>query len=87
MQILAQAVEGAKSLDSDKLADYLRSHTFKTIAGDIKYGLNGEWAEARTLLVQFQNVKSNDLGQFKDPQTEVILSPDKTGTLIYPYRQ
>ena len=38
MQVLQQAVEGAKSLDQDKLADYLRSHTFKTIAGDIKFG-------------------------------------------------
>ena len=38
MQVLQQAVEGAKSLDQQKLADYLRSHTFKTVAGDIKFG-------------------------------------------------
>ena len=38
MQVLQQAVEGSKSLDQDKLADYLRTHTFKTIVGDVKFG-------------------------------------------------
>jgi branched-chain amino acid transport system substrate-binding protein len=87
MQVLQQAVEGVKGLDQDKLADYLRSHTFKTAVGDIKFGPSGEWAEARVMEVQFQNVKSNDLEQFKDPKTEVILWPPelKTGDVIYPY--
>jgi branched-chain amino acid transport system substrate-binding protein len=87
MQVLQQAVEGAKSLDQDKLADYLRSHTFKTIIGDVKFGPNGEWAEPRVLEVQFQNVKANDMEQFKDPKTEVILWPQtlKTGDVTYPY--
>ena len=89
MQVLQQAVEATKTLDHDKLADYLRSHTFKTIAGDIKYGPNGEWAEARVMAVQFRNIKGNDLDQFKDPKTEVILWPDheKTGSMIYPYTE
>src|SRR6185312_10013127 len=43
MQVLQQAIEGTKSLDQQKLADYLRSHTFKTLAGDIKFGPTGEW--------------------------------------------
>ena len=47
MQVLQQAVEGTKGLDQDKLADYLRSHTFKTVVGDVKFGPNGEWAEPR----------------------------------------
>ena len=47
MQVLQQAVEGTKSLDQDKLADYLRTHTFKTVVGDVKFGPNGEWAEPR----------------------------------------
>jgi branched-chain amino acid transport system substrate-binding protein len=87
MQVLQQAVEGTKSLDQDKLADYLRSHTFTTIVGDVKFGPNGEWAEPRVNEVQFQNVKANDVEQFKDPKTEVILWPPslKTGDLIYPY--
>jgi branched-chain amino acid transport system substrate-binding protein len=87
MQVLQQAVEGTKSLDQDKLADYLRSNTFKTIVGDIKFGPDGEWAEARVMEVQFQGLKNNDVNQFKDPKTEVILWPPslKTGNVIYPY--
>jgi branched-chain amino acid transport system substrate-binding protein len=87
MQVLQQAVEGTKSLDQDKLADYLRTHTFKTIIGDVKFGSNGEWAEPRVAEVQFQGVKANDVEQFKVPNTEVMLWPPalKTGDVIYPY--
>ena len=87
LQVLQQAVEGTKSLDQQKLADYLRSHTFKTVAGDIKFGPNGEWTESRVMEVQFQNVKGNDVEQFKDPKVEVVLWPPslKTGDVIYPY--
>jgi len=89
LQVLQQAVDGAKSLDQDKLADYLRTHTFNTIVGDVKFGSNGEWAEPRVVEVQFRNVKANDLEQFRDPSTEVILWPPtlKTGDVIYPYTE
>jgi len=87
MQVLQAAVEGVGSLDQQKMADYLRSHTFKTLAGDITFGPNGEWTEARVLEVQFQNVKGNDVEQFKDPKVEVVLYPPslKNGDVIYPY--
>jgi branched-chain amino acid transport system substrate-binding protein len=88
MQVLQAAVEGAKSLGQEKLADYLRSHTFHTVVGDITFGPDGEWTEARVMEVQFQNVKSNDLAHFKDPsKTEAILYPPslKNGEIIYPY--
>ncbi len=89
MQVLQQAVEGTKSLDQDKLADYLRTHTFKTVVGDVKFGPNGEWSEPRVLEVQFRGIKSNDLDQFKNPNTEVILWPAalKTGSVEYPYTE
>ncbi|HEY4044486.1 MAG TPA: amino acid ABC transporter substrate-binding protein [Rhodopila sp.] len=89
MQVLQQAVQGAGSLDQQKLADYMHSHTFKTVAGDITFGKSGEWTDARVLEVQFQNVKSNDIEQFKDGRTEVVLVPPelKNGTLIYPYSE
>ena len=63
------------------------SHTFKTVVGDVKFGPNGEWTEARVLEVQFRNMKSNDVDQFKDPKVEVILYPPalKNGDLVYPY--
>ncbi len=87
MQVLQQAVETAKSLDDDKFADALHKGTFKTIVGDIKFGSNGEWVEPRVMAVQFQGVKSNDMEQFRDPKTEVILWPPalKTGDVEYPY--
>jgi branched-chain amino acid transport system substrate-binding protein len=87
MQVLQQALEGAKTLDQQKLADYMHSHTFKTVAGDFAFGPNGEWTEARVLEVQFQNVKGNDVEQFRAPKVEVVLYPAglKNGDLIYPY--
>jgi len=87
MQVLQQAVEGTKSLDQAKLADYLRTHTFKTIVGDIKFGSNGEWAAPKVLEVQWQNVQGNNVAQFNDPKTEAVLWPnaEKSGTINYPY--
>jgi len=89
MQVLQQTVEGIKGLDQDKMADYLRSHTFKTVVGDVKFGPDGEWSEARVMEVQFRDIKNNDVAQFKDPNTEVILWPPqlKTGTVTYPYNE
>jgi branched-chain amino acid transport system substrate-binding protein len=89
LQVLQQAVEGIKGTDQDKLADYLRTHTFKTVVGDVKFGPNGEWSEPRVNEVQFQNIKANDIEQFKDPKTEVILWPPelKTGDLMDPYSE
>ncbi len=89
LQVLQQAVEGIKGVDQDKLADYLRTHTFTTVVGDVKFGPNGEWSEPRVNEVQFQNIKANDIEQFKDRKTEVILWPPelKTGDLMYPYSE
>ena len=63
-QVLAQAVEGANSLDHAKIADYIHSHAFQTVVGDIEYDGEGEWAKPRTLLTQFQNVAEGNLAQF-----------------------
>jgi branched-chain amino acid transport system substrate-binding protein len=87
-QVLEQAVEGTKSLDQEKLADYMHNTNFKTIMGDIKFGPDGEWAEPRILTIQYQGLKGNDLEQFSKPGVQVILDPPayKTGTLQYPYK-
>ena len=86
MQLLKQAIDGTKSLDQNRLADYLSNHTFHTVVGDIKFGPDGEWAEPRVLEVQFQGVESDDIEQFKDPKTEVILWPAqyRTGNFVDP---
>jgi branched-chain amino acid transport system substrate-binding protein len=87
--VLQQAVEGTKSLDQDKIAEYIRKTTFKTVVGDVKFGAKGEWAEERMLLIQFQNIKGNSVEDFRDLSTEVILYPPqyKSGNLIYPYEK
>lgn len=88
MQVLEQAVNGAKTLEDAKLADYIRSHTFKTVVGDITYGKDGEWAETRLIWTQFQGIKGNSLDEFRKPETEVVLLPKEfsSGTLITPYQ-
>jgi branched-chain amino acid transport system substrate-binding protein len=87
LQVLGEAVTATKSLDQDKLAQYIREHTFKTVIGDIKFGENGEWAEPRLLQTQFQHIKGNGVDQFKNPATEVVLAPPQyvSGRMIYPY--
>jgi branched-chain amino acid transport system substrate-binding protein len=89
LQVLAQAIENTKSLDDGKLADYMRAATFKTIAGDVKFGSDGEWTDARVLAVQFQKVRGNGIEQFRDVSTMQIVLPDqyKTGGLIYPFEK
>jgi branched-chain amino acid transport system substrate-binding protein len=87
LQILGEAVQATQSLDQDKLADYIRDHTMKTVVGDLKFGKGGEWTEPRVLQIQFQDVKGNGVEQFKNPATQVILSPKAyvSGKIIYPY--
>ena len=87
LQVLGDAVEGTKSLDQTKLADYIRSHSFDTIVGGITFGKDGEWSKPRVLEVQWQNIKNNSLDEFKDTKTEAILEPTeyRTGSVIAPY--
>jgi branched-chain amino acid transport system substrate-binding protein len=86
-QVLAQAVEGAKSLDPDKLAAYMHSHKFETVAGEVEYGADGEWTQGRTVYTQFQHVAPNDVEQFANGKVQPVLWPPqyKTGDMIYPY--
>jgi branched-chain amino acid transport system substrate-binding protein len=86
-QVLVEAVTETKSLDHDKLAAYLSSNSFDTVAGPISFGKDGEWAESRQVLTQVQNAAPNNLEQFRDGAKQPILWPPKykSGTLIYPY--
>ena len=87
LQVLGDAIEATKSLNDDTLADYIRKTTFKTVVGDVKFGDKGEWAQERMLLVQFQNIKTHSIDEFRNLSTEVILYPPqyKSGDMIYPY--
>ena len=87
-QALAQAVTACNCLDDTKIAAYLHANEIQTIAGNIRFGKDGEWAESNILTTQFQGVeKAGDVAQFADPMKEVVLTPEKykNGTMIYPY--
>jgi len=86
-QVLAAAVEGTKSFDHPKIADYIRTHTFDTVVGQIKFGKDGEWAKPRMIVTQWQNITGNDLAQVTDLKNWVVVWPPehKTGKLIYPF--
>jgi len=87
MQTLEAAVQAVGGLDDKALADYIRSHTFSTIVGDIKFGARGEWAEPRVLLVQYRDIVGNDINQFKQPGKQIIVYPPryKSGELRVPF--
>jgi branched-chain amino acid transport system substrate-binding protein len=89
LELLQKAVEGAKSLNDDKVADYLRGNTIRTIMGDIKFGKGGEWADSGMLQVQYHDIKGNTVDQFKGMDTQSVLTPAKlkTGDVIYPYEK
>jgi branched-chain amino acid transport system substrate-binding protein len=89
MEVLGQAVEATKSLDQGKLAKHMQTATYQTIVGPVKFGGNGEWQKTRALMVQFRNLKPNDLEQFAKAGSRVVLYPPevKTGELAFPYRQ
>jgi len=88
MELIEQAVKGAGGTNDDKLAEFCRKNTFKTMVGDISFNDDGEWSFAQVVAVQFQGIQGNGIEQFRDPKTEVILWPKKykTGDVIYPYK-
>jgi branched-chain amino acid transport system substrate-binding protein len=87
LQVLGDAVEGTQSLDQDKIADYIRTHTFKTVVGDVAFGNKGEWAKSRILTIQFQNIAGTSVDDFRDGKGETVIWPDeyKAGDAILPY--
>ncbi len=86
-QTLAQAVTETKSLDHDKLAEYLHKASFKTVAGDFSFAKDGEWSKSRAVWTQVQNAEPNNVEQFRTGKALPVVWPPewKTGTLIYPY--
>jgi branched-chain amino acid transport system substrate-binding protein len=89
LQVLGQAIEATKSLEDAKLADYMRSATFTTVVGDIKFGPNGELSKPLVVAVQYHDIKNDDLQPFKDLSVVTIVGPKehKTGDVIYPYEK
>jgi len=90
VQILGDAIKGANSIDDDKLAAYLKSHSFDTIMGPVKFGNKGEWAESRMLTVQYHDIKPDvDMKTWAGMSYQTVLHPKnlETGKLIFPYEK
>jgi branched-chain amino acid transport system substrate-binding protein len=87
MQVLGEAITQTGGLNDDTLAEYIHSHPFKTIVGEISFGADGEWTKPQNLFVQYHGIKSNDIEQFRDDSHIAILFPPqfKTGELIAPF--
>jgi branched-chain amino acid transport system substrate-binding protein len=89
-QLIGEAIEGAKSIKDDQLADYLRTHEFKTIMGDIRFGKNGEWTKSGMLQVQYHGITdAANLETWRGMGYQTVISPveQTTGNIIYPYEK
>ena len=87
-EVLGDAVEGAKSINDDKLAEYLHNNEFKTIMGDFRFGKDGEWTKSAMLTVQYHGVtEAANLETWRGMDYQTVLTPadQKTGDVIYPY--
>ena len=89
MQVVEQAVSTTRTLDDRALIEYTRTASFTTATGDVKFAKGGEWSAPRVLQVQFRNIRSNDIAEFKDARTRAVVSPDAlaSGELLYPYAE
>lgn len=91
LQVLAAAITGSKSINDDKLADYLRTNAFDTImASGIKFGKNGEWTKSAMLQVQYHDITDGaNLETWRGMSFQTVLTPadEKTGNVIYPYEK
>jgi branched-chain amino acid transport system substrate-binding protein len=87
VQVVEQAVAATGTLDDHALIEYTRTASFATAAGEVKFARGGEWSTPRVLQVQFRNIRSNDIAEFKDTRTRAVVSPDAlaSGELLYPY--
>ncbi|MDI3468706.1 MAG: hypothetical protein OJF62_000769 [Pseudolabrys sp.] len=89
-QVLGDAIKGSKSIDDNKIAAYLKSHTFETVMGPIKFGAKGEWADGRMLQVQYHDIKPDaNLETWRGMSYQTVLTPSNlaTGKVIYPYEK
>jgi branched-chain amino acid transport system substrate-binding protein len=88
IKMLGDAITATKSLNDDKIADWLRKTHHKTIMGDWSYGPNGEWTKSGMMQVQYHDIKPGaGLETWKGMGYQTVLTPASlaTGKVIYPY--
>ncbi|MBV8837503.1 MAG: amino acid ABC transporter substrate-binding protein [Alphaproteobacteria bacterium] len=90
INMLGEGITATKSVDDNKIADWLRKTEHKTIMGDWSYGPGGEWTKSGMLQVQYHDIKDGaGLDLWKGMSYQTVLTPadQKTGTAIYPYEK
>jgi branched-chain amino acid transport system substrate-binding protein len=85
INMLGQAITATKSVNDDKIADWLRKNPHKSIMGDWSYGPGGEWTKSGMMQVQYHDIKAGETWKGMNYQT--VLTPPElaTGKVIYPY--
>jgi branched-chain amino acid transport system substrate-binding protein len=88
INMLGEAIAATKSVDDDKIADWLRKTPHKTIMGNWSYGPGGEWTKSGMMQVQYHDIKEGaGLDTWKGMSYQTVLTPSDlaTGKVIYPY--
>jgi branched-chain amino acid transport system substrate-binding protein len=90
INMLGEAIAATKSVDDDKIAEWLRKTPHKTIMGNWSYGANGEWTKSGMMQVQYHDIKEGaGLETWKGMSYQTVLTPPElaTGKVIYPYEK
>jgi branched-chain amino acid transport system substrate-binding protein len=87
IRMLGEGIAATKSVNDDKIADWLRKTEHKTIMGNWSYGPKGEWTKSGMMQVQYHDIKEGETWKGMNYQT--VISPPEfaTGKLIYPYEK
>ncbi len=89
-QVLGAGIEGAKSLDDAKIADWLHHNEVHTIIADISFGPEGEWTKPALFQVQYHDITdAANLETWRGMSNQTVVYPpdQKTGDAIYPYEK
>ena len=71
---------GAKSIEDDKIAAYLKKGSFKTVMGPIKFGAKGEWAEGRMMRCSTTtSARAPNLDTWQGMSYQTVLTPAEPG--------
>ena len=89
LQVLEQAIAATDSMDHAVIGEHMRTSEFDTVVGKVKFAPNGEWANTRVLMVQYQGIADSELATFAKAGTRVVLYPAewKSGSINYPYAE
>jgi branched-chain amino acid transport system substrate-binding protein len=89
LQILGQAITATNGMDHAAIGEHIRNSEFDTVVGKVSFAPNGEWANTRVLMVQYQGIADNELATFTKQGTRVVLYPAewKSGDINYPYAE